>query len=123
MGRASIAEEDWNYSKLMQGGGAKIVAGEGECWPLHGRLTALRDAMRTGLHVKEGIMARVLATCLCLAALLAGCDDGMRRRASYADWTEAERDDAFRRGWLPSWMSRSVRDIEETHNSLVLGSK
>lgn len=59
-------------------------------------------------------MARALATYLCLAALLAGCDD--RMRASYPDRTAAEQDGAFRRGWLPSWMPISARDIEEIHD-------
>lgn len=61
-------------------------------------------------------MARALATYLCLAALLAGCDDRMQMRASYPDRTAAEQDGAFRRGWLPSWMPISARDIEEIHD-------
>jgi hypothetical protein len=61
-------------------------------------------------------VVRAFATCLCLAALLAACDDGMRVRASYPDWQAAERDGAFRRGWLPGWMPRSVRDIEDLHD-------
>lgn len=64
----------------------------------------------------EGIVTRAMATCFCLAALVAGCDDGMRMRASYPDRTAAEQDGAFRRGWLPSWMPSSTRDIEEIHD-------
>ena len=67
-------------------------------------------------HTEEGIVTRTVATSLCFAALLAGCDDGMQMKASYPDRTAAERDGAFRRGWLPSWMPSSVHDIEEVHD-------
>ena len=65
---------------------------------------------------KKGSWHVHLATVLCLGAFLAACDDGMRLRASYPDRTAAEKDGAFRRGWLPSWMPTSVRDIEEVHD-------
>jgi hypothetical protein len=61
-----------------------------------------------------GIMVRALAICLCLGALLAGCNE--RISASYPDRAAAEQDGAFLRGWLPAWMPASVRDIEEVHD-------
>lgn len=60
--------------------------------------------------------ARALAISLCFVTLVAGCDDGMRRRARYPDWAAAERDGALLRGWLPTWMPTSARDIEEIHD-------
>jgi hypothetical protein len=63
----------------------------------------------------EKTAARALSTCLCLGMLLAGCDD-MLVRASYPDWKAAEQDGAFRRGWLPSWMPVSAREIEDLHD-------
>jgi hypothetical protein len=62
----------------------------------------------------EGILVQVLATCFCLGTILAGCDD--RIRVTYPDWAAAERDGAFRRGWLPSWMPNFAHDIEEIHD-------
>jgi hypothetical protein len=61
------------------------------------------------------LMTNTLATYLCLGMLLAGCDD-MLVRASYPDWKAAEQDGAFRRGWLPSWMPVSAREIEDVHD-------
>jgi hypothetical protein len=55
------------------------------------------------------------------ALLVAGvsvvcADYGRRPEASYADFAEAEKAGAMRRGWVPAWIPRSARTIRETHD-------
>lgn len=53
---------------------------------------------------------------LVVGVSVACADYGQRPEASYADFAEAEKAGAMRRGWVPAWIPRSARNLRETHD-------
>lgn len=45
---------------------------------------------------------------------LAACNDEMKE--SYTSWADAKRAGAIERGWVPTFVPASARDIRDTHN-------
>ena len=83
-------------------------------WPY---LSVEDSGSRTERRVSPGPNMRwMLIFWPLLGAFLSGCEDADILHSSYPTYEAAVQDGAIRRGWVPEFLPRSARQIQEVHN-------